>query len=117
MAVTNELFMVGVSVLVYVVIGINWDFQLFRAQKLKEESNNIMKTMIIWLLLYLQPAISQLSIEYATDLGRSADIITLLTTYYHVTVTVLIVTSVYFGIMLLYNVLLYLSNTFGGGKE
>jgi hypothetical protein len=115
MAVTNELFMFGISVLIYVVIAVTWDFQLFRAQKMKEESNNIMKTMIIWLLLYVQTAIGQLSIEYATDLSRSADILTLLTVYYQITVWVLIVVSFYFGIMFLYNVMLYMGVV--GGKN
>ena len=118
MAVTNELFMLGISILMYLVIAVTWDFELFKGKKDpgEEKKNNIMKTMIVWLILYLQPLVSQLSIDYATDYSRSANVLTLLTTYYQVTVWVLIVISVYFGIMFLYNVMLYLSNVFGDKK-
>jgi hypothetical protein len=103
MAVTNELFLFGLGILNYLVLAISWNFNLFK----HDESNNVMKAALVWLLLFFQPLITQLAILYATDLSRSADILTLLKVTYRANVIILIFASVYFIVMFVYNALLY----------
>ena len=110
MAVTNEVFLIVIQFLIYLVIGINWEFTLFNA-KAKDDSNqnNAAKSLIIWLLIWLQPLITQLALEYAGDYGRSADIIKLLETTYAVNIWIGITISIYFGIFFVYNVAMFLA--------
>ena len=103
MAVTNELFLFGLSILVYLVLAVSWNFELFK----HDDKNNALKAALVWVLLFLQHLITQMAILYATDLSRSANILTLLKVTYRTNVIILIFGSVYFVVMFVYNTMLY----------
>lgn len=109
MAVSDDVVLFCLSVVIYVALAITWNFALFKASE-KNDENNIIKVLIVWLLLWVQPLLVQLLLEIAAALSRSADIITLFETYYLVSVYVAWIISIYFMIFFGYNVMIWLSN-------
>jgi hypothetical protein len=103
MAVTNELFLFALGILTYLVLAVSWNFNLFK----HDDKNNVLKAGLVWILIFMQPLITQMAILYATDLSRSANILKLLKTTYNMNVIVLIFVSTYFILMFVYNAFLY----------
>jgi hypothetical protein len=113
MAVSNEIFMLGLSLVIYVAMAITWDFQLFSAKKEagKDANNNAIKMLIVWLVIWLQPLLIQMAILYATASSASSNMLTLYTTYYQVSIYIGWVVSTIFILFFGYNILLWLSGS------
>jgi hypothetical protein len=115
MALNDDMLLFCVSLGIYLVLAITWNFKLFSAKE-KNDENNIIKVLIVWLLLFVQPLIVQFSLVIADSLSRGANIITLFELYYQITIWIAWIISIYFMIFFGYNILLWLSNVIGGKK-
>ena len=116
MVVENEIFMVGLSLALYLALAITWDFTLFKAKQTNDE-NNIVKVLVVWLLIWLQPLLIQMAILYAEANSATANMLTLYTVYYEVTIWVGWVISVYFMVFFGYNVMIWLSSVTKKGRS
>jgi hypothetical protein len=114
MAISNDVFMVSIPILIYVVFGLSWEFNL--TGKAEDRKFNVIKLLLMWLLVWLCPLFIQAGLEFAVSLGRDADIITLFETLYTVSMYVAIFISMYFMIFIGYNAMLMLANVTGGKK-
>lgn len=114
MAISNDVFMVGLGIVTYLIIGLTWEFNL--TGKAEDRKFNVIKILFTWLLIYIVPLMSQTGLEFAAALGRGADIITLFETFYTVSIYVLIVVSIYFMLFIGYNILLFMGNVTGGKR-
>jgi hypothetical protein len=114
MAVESEIFMIGLSLVIYVAMAITWDFQLFNANGGQAGNNNAIKMLIVWLVIWLQPLLIQMAILYATANAATSNMLTLYTTYYQVSVWIGWTASVIFMIFFGYNVLVWLSKVVSG---
>ena len=107
--VSSDVFLSGLVLGHYIVLGLTWDFNMTdRSIKI-----NVMRLFFTWLLVWLSPLFIQTSILIAGELGRAAEIITLLETFYTVSIWVGVVISAYFAIYITYTILLW----FGGVME
>jgi len=109
MAVSNEVFLFGLEFIIYLVLGLSWNFNLFSVTGKEEDKNNVIRILFIWLLLWLMPLMTQYGLEIANDLGRSTNQITLYTVLYQVNIWVAIVVSILLIIYFIMNVMIYTS--------
>ena len=115
--------MLGISLIlmfvlsIYLLMAINWDFTLFDTEGKTDNKNNIIKSGLIWLLVWLIPLAVQFSIELGETVGASTDMITLLETLYTSTIWIGYTITVYFMIYFGYNVLLFMGNVTKSRKK
>jgi hypothetical protein len=93
------LFVVGT----YILLGLTWEFNLTGKNKI-----NAIKLFFVWLVIWLIPLVTQIGLNMAIYQNSSSNNVTLFTTLYTVTMTAAILLSAYFGIYILYNILLSL---------
>jgi len=106
MAVSNEIFLIGIKLVIYLVIALNWEFELFDNGEGKGKTN-VIKILIIWLMIWLQPLLTQYAILIANSLGRTANELSLLGTIYQVNIWLSIVISFILVIFFIMQVMIY----------
>jgi len=111
MALSNEVFLFGLEFVIYLILGLTWNFSLFGTKNSEENKNSAVRLLFIWLLIWLMPLMTQYALEIAGDLSRSADQITLITTLYNVNIIIAIVISFILAIYFIMNVMTYLSRS------
>lgn len=107
MAVSDEVFILGLEIVIYLTLAMSWNFSLFKA---KEGETNVIKVLFIWLLLWLMPLMTQYAL-----LDLTADKETLMLTLYQVNMWVAWIVSIIMAIFFLMNVGVYMSRI-GGQK-
>lgn len=109
------IFLMIFVLVAYLVMAISWDFTLFEAKK--ENKNNAAKGLLIWLVIWLIPALIQFGLEIAEGFGATTDMIFLMNVFYQVSIWTGITISIYFGIFFVYNVALFLAAKGGEMKK
>lgn len=95
------------GIIMYWLMANNWQFNFNSRTKF-----NPVQMLLTWLTFFLIPAIYQLAIEFAgAEASPIADVATILTLLYQVSIYILYFMSAYFVILFVYNALMYLGKT------
>jgi hypothetical protein len=103
MAVSDAVFILGLEFVIYLTLGLNWNFSLFKSRKDNDSQTNIIKIVFIWLIIWMMPLLTQYAMEDLTG-----DKLTLMTTLYQVNMWVAWVISVILLVFFIMNVAFYM---------